>query len=735
MPNIDLKAPKLKMDKPNANWDLPSGKVKMPELDGPDWGVNGPSGKLKMPKFNLSGTLPKGPNLDLNTDLKSPDLNLKAPKIKGGIDAPDMDLPDMDLKAPKLDMNTPDINTGTPKGKLKMPKLKMSKSNLPNLKGPEFDGTFDGSNIDLRAPNANFKGSKTGLEMPDVDFGSPSGKLKSPNLKLPDVGFSRPKLDGPDFEQNLKVKGPKVKGGLDAPNLPSSNIDFKGSKNGFEFPDVDFGSPSGKFKTPHLKMLDLGFSAPKTDLPKVDLNSPDVRAKVPKGPNLKLNSNLKTPDLNLKAPKMKGGLDVTKVDLPNMDLKAPNLEMDTADVDIGLPEATLDVTGAKGKFKTPSLNTPDLSISGPQAKTPHMRLSAPGVSMSDFNLPDANFKSPKLNTKHPDVGINGNMGQPRMDFNGPQLRGIRGPDVDTNIPLGNIHGPHADLDLDRKLKQPYFKPPQFRSPDLHQASDIDFGGALRPTNLDINPPNGKLNMKQPQMKGHISSPRVSAPNMNLNMPKVAMHPPQQHLRSPGLSIDDPSLYFQTPSHKHHTQDMSNLTMKLPDLDIDGDIRLRNTDRRSHRTKVRSSFPGMDGVFHQHIDLNHSDLNIDDFTGKHHVLRARGSNLNLQAPHSHGHAISPSGVNTGMRDPRRIPSGHIKHNTRLPQFSPDSRMRASNTSDGYYVTVFPNQAQNQKRPNRKYNTLGGLDFHPGNLDLEVPNEHDLRGSTFFFSNLV
>uniref|UniRef100_A0A3Q4GC04 Uncharacterized protein n=1 Tax=Neolamprologus brichardi TaxID=32507 RepID=A0A3Q4GC04_NEOBR len=686
VPNVDLKAQKLKINAPKTNLDFPSGDLKMPELHGPDWDVNAPSGKLKMPKFNLSGTLPKGPNLDLNADLNSPDLNPKVPKIKGGIDAPDLDLPDMDLKAPKLDMNTPGVNIGSPKGKLKFPKMKMPKFNLPSLKGPGIDGNLDGPDVDINAPNVNLKTPKADL---DLDISGPSGKFKKPNLHLPDLGFSGPKLEGP----NLDLKTPDL-------DISGPNFNFKGSKNSFEFPDVDFGSPSGKFKTPHL-----GFSAPKTDLPKVDLNSPDVRAKVPKGPNLKLNSNLKTPDLNLKAPKMKGGLDVTKVDLPNMDLKAPNLEMDTADVDIGLPEATLDVTGAKGKFKIPSLNTPDLSISGPQAKTPHMRLSGPGVSMSDFNLPDANFKSPKLNTKHPDVGINGNIGQPGMDFNGPQLRGIRGPDVDTNIPLGNIHGPHADLNLDRKLKQPYFKPPHFRSPDLHQ------------------------------MKGHISSPRVSAPNMNMNMPKVAMHPPQQHLRSPGRSIDDPSLYFRTPSHKHHTQDMSNLTMKRPDLDINGDIRLCNTDRRSHRTKVRSSFPEMDGVFDQHIDLNHSDLNIDDFTGKHHVLRARGSNLNVQAPHSHGHAISPSGVNTGMRDPRRIPSGHIRHNTRLPQFSPDSRMRASNTSDGYYVTVFPNQARNQKMPNRKYNTLGGLDFHPGNLDLEVPNEHDLRGSTFFFSNLV
>ncbi|MEQ2238851.1 hypothetical protein ILYODFUR_037557, partial [Ilyodon furcidens] len=139
MPKADFKTPKLDLSGPKANLDMPSGKLKMPEIQGPDWDVNGPSGKLKMPKMNLSGTLPKGPNLDLNADLKSPDLNLKAPKIKGGMNAPDLDMPDMNLKGPKLDVNTPDVNIGSPKGKFKMPKMKMPKFGLPSMKGPELD--------------------------------------------------------------------------------------------------------------------------------------------------------------------------------------------------------------------------------------------------------------------------------------------------------------------------------------------------------------------------------------------------------------------------------------------------------------------------------------------------------------------------------------------------------------------------------------------------------------------
>ncbi|GLD67849.1 neuroblast differentiation-associated protein AHNAK-like protein [Lates japonicus] len=228
-PSLDLKGPRSKLKMPDANIGSPSGKLKMPGftmpdfdlsgpklkgLDGelktpdfdvndPDMHVNAPSGKLKMPKFNLSGTLPKGPNMDLNADLKSSDLSLKAPKIKGGIDGPDLDLPDMDLTAPKLDVNTPDLNIGSPNAKLNMPKFKKPKFGLPGLKGPEIEGNLDGPDFDINAPNVNLKGPKADL---DDDIAGPSGKFKKPNFNMPDFGLSAPKLDGP----NLNLKSPDL---------------------------------------------------------------------------------------------------------------------------------------------------------------------------------------------------------------------------------------------------------------------------------------------------------------------------------------------------------------------------------------------------------------------------------------------------------------------------------------------------------------------------------------------
>ncbi|KAM4584150.1 uncharacterized protein PAE49_003820 [Odontesthes bonariensis] len=848
MPKVDFKTRKLDLNTPDVNLDMPSGKLKMPELHAPDWDLNAPSSKLKMPKFSLSGTLPKRPDVDLNADLKSTDFSLKAPKMKGGMNAPDLDFPNMHLKDPKLDMSTPDVNTGFPKAKFKMPKFKMPKISLPSLKGPDIDANFDGPKTDLNIsgqsgkfknpnfnlpdlgfsgpkidgpnldltppeldisspnlgaginvpdinmPKTDLKSPKMGLETPnlnsdmpsaelkmptlarpktelhgpDWDVSAPSSKLKWPKLTfsstLPNMDLKAPKLDvnTPDVsigspKVKLKMpkmnlpnkKGPELNGNFDGPDadisVPNSNL--KSSKTGFEVPNIDFGSSSGKSKMPNLKMPNVGFSGPKLHGPDLNFNSPDPDVKFPKESDLKLKSNLKAPDMNPSLPKMKGGFDCPSVGLPNMDFKDSKTGFEVPDVDFGSPRRT---------FKVPHLKMPDVGFSGAELDSPDLgldlpnpniklpkgsnlklnsdlkapdlnlraspRLKGPGVSISALELPDARIKGPKLDNraKHLDVGINGDIGQPDMNFPGPQVkRNVGGPDVDMNIPSVDIHGPQTDLNLpDRKYKFPSFKLPQFGSPDINSSGcDIDFGASLRPTNLDISPPNANLNVKSGELKGHLTS----VPNMDVKMPKAATCNPQLHLKSPDLDIDNPSLKLKKPSYKNRRSDMTSMRMKAPDLDIDQDARLHHTNRKSPRTKVRSSYPAGTDPLHQHVDFSRSDLNIDDFTGKDYVLTARGSWVDIDT-----------------RDPKNnsgMPTGNKVRSAHVPSLSRDSKTKVPGNSDGYYVTVFPTQTQNPQIPNRKFNTVGGFNFRPGNMDLEVPGENDVKGSTFFFSNLV
>ncbi|XP_028305234.1 neuroblast differentiation-associated protein AHNAK [Gouania willdenowi] len=651
MPKLDLKTPKLDFSPSKLDLDMPSGKLKTPEFHRPNWDVDAPSGKLKMPKFDLSGTLPKGPKMDLNPDLKTPDFSLKAPKLKGGVDVPNMDLPNINLKASKLDMSTPDLNFGSPKAKMRIPKMKMPKANLQGWKGPEMEGP----NLDINAPNINLKGPHSGIEMPDVELASTSRKLKLPQFKMPDVGFSSPEFDGPDLDIGTPdlggklIKAPNVKLNSDlrspdfkAPKLGLPNVDIE-PKLDINTPKLNVDLPSGKLKAPELRHPEWDGNGPsgKHKMPKIDLSGT-----LPKVPNMDLNPDINLPELNLKAPKLHSGINAPKLDLPNMDLKGPKLDANNPNVNIGLPDAkfrkpkldiskgynvdmegdlpgpdvslpNLDLSGAEGKFQMPTLNTPDFRVSRSKVRTPDLNVS--GDKLTDAVIP--NQPNAELNV-------------PKLDLN------VKSPDLDGNIRLPN----HS-----------------------------------------------------------FTGPQVKGSNMDLNVPK-----PGIHLRAPDLNVDDPLLNFK-PSFNNRRSDTIGAKMKTPDLDVDEGIRIQHTERKAPKPKPRTNPPGGDSL-RQHIDLSRADLNIDDFTGKNHVLRARGSN-------------AQSGLKLDLVDPK-------KDNGSPSMRARPSHIKVPDSSDGYYVTVFPKE-ENTPTSNRKYNTLGGLDFDPGNLDLEVPDQNDQKGSAFFF----
>uniref|UniRef100_A0A3P9LFF7 PDZ domain-containing protein n=1 Tax=Oryzias latipes TaxID=8090 RepID=A0A3P9LFF7_ORYLA len=630
---VDFKTPKLDLNAPDVNLDMPSGNLKMPELQGPDWDVNAPSGKLKMPKMNLSGTLPKGANLD--ADLTSPDFNLKAPKVKGGINTPGMDL-HLDHKGPNFGANLPGVSTASPKAKLKMPKVGLS-----SMKGQGIDGNFDRAGL----PNADIKHSKKGFEVPEVDFGKPSRKLK-----MPDIGFSKPKFDSPDLE----------------------------------------------------------------------LNSPSLKAKIPKESNMKLSSDFQTPDLSLKIPK--GSSDSPKLGLPDVDFKAPKMDISTPDVDVGVP----DIQPKMPKMKmVKDMNGSDITI--PNGDVFEPKLKGRGA----LDLHGTQVKGPRLDIqdKQPDFQMWGDMGQPSINFTSSKMKDFRGPNPGMNFPSADVRGSQPDLKLaDRKFKLPSFKMPQYGGTNIHNMGcDIDFGESLQPKTLS--PPNATLNTRSGTMQGNLTGPRVTPPNMLYNMPKAVIPNSQPHYRSSGLDLDYPPTIFQRPPDQMYP----NVSMTRPGLDIDPGVRLR-TDRKASRSNVRSSYPAANAALHPHMDGRRLDLNIDDFTGKDHVLRARGSNLDLYGKHDYGQMIPTSQVHVDTRDyrkPRAVPDRGFG----LPALSQNSQKVPPHSSDGYLVTVFPNQTPNSKMQNLKHNSPKRQSFLPGTLDLDVPYQNNPKGSTFFFSNVV
>ncbi len=105
--------------------------------------------------------------------------------MKGGIDAPDMDLtlPQTDLKSPNLDIKSPDIDVNGPSGKFNMPKLNMPSFGLSGMKGPHVNVDADiikpDLNLNTSAPKLN-----AGLSGPDIDLNGPNADLKTSKNRL-----------------------------------------------------------------------------------------------------------------------------------------------------------------------------------------------------------------------------------------------------------------------------------------------------------------------------------------------------------------------------------------------------------------------------------------------------------------------------------------------------------------------------------------------------------------------
>ncbi|XP_067877685.1 neuroblast differentiation-associated protein AHNAK isoform X2 [Heterodontus francisci] len=487
-PDLDfkLKGPKLKgdhdIDLPSANIE---GEVKGPkvdvDVDVPEADIKGPSGKFHMPKFRMptfgmGGPKVEGPDLNIDANLPEADLNLTGPKIEGGVDLPDVDL---------------DVEGGP--GKIKGPKFKMPEFNLSGhkFKKPDFDVQLKGPKMggDVNVPDVNLEGDFKGLDMniegPEVDIGGPDVKGRGLKFSLPTINM--PNIKAPDLD--FKLKGPKLKGDHDI-DLPSANIEgeVKGPKVDVDVPEADIKGPSGKFHMPKFRMPTFGMGGPKVE-----------------GPDLNIDANLPEADLNLTGPKIEGGVD--------------------------LPDIDLDVEGGPGKIKGPKFKMPEFNISGHKFKNPDFDVQLKGPKMGgDFNVPDVNlegdFKGPDMNIEGPKVDMEGpdvkgrglkfslptinmpNIKAPDLDFKlkGPKLKG----DHDIELPSANIEGevkgPKVDVDVpEADIKGPSgkFHMPKFRMPTFGMGGPKVEGPDL---NIDANLPEANLNLTGPKIEGGVDLP-------------------------------------------------------------------------------------------------------------------------------------------------------------------------------------------------------------------------------------
>ncbi|XP_040322096.1 neuroblast differentiation-associated protein AHNAK isoform X2 [Herpailurus yagouaroundi] len=689
-PKISMQDVDLSLGSPKLKGDI---KVSAPGLHGD---VKGPQVAVKGAKMDietpsLEGTLtgpklssPSGKTGTYGISMADVDLNVTAPKVKGGVDVvlPKVEgkvkVPQVDIKGPKVDVRAPDVEVHGPEWNLKVPKF-----NAPGVGG-------EGPDVDVKLPkgDVSISGPKVNVEAPNVNVGGLGGKLKGPDIKLPEVSVKTPKISMPDVD--LHVKGPKVKGEYDVTS-PKLEGELKGPKMDIDAPDVDVHGPDWHLKMPKMKMPKFSVPGLKAEGPEVDVNLPKADVDISghkvdvsgpdvsiegldgklKGPKFKMpEMNIKAPkismpdvDLHLKGPKVKGEYDVT-VPKVEGEIKVPDVELKSAKVDIDAPD--VDAHGPDWHLKMPKMKMPKFSMPGFKAEGPEVDVNLPKTDVdisgptADIEVPDVNiegpegklkgpkFKMPEMNIKAPKISmpdVDLHMKGPRVkgeyDVTVPKLEGeLKGPKVDVSAPDVDVHSPEWNL------KMPKMKMPKFTMPSLKGEGP----------EVDVNLPKADVDISAPKID--VSAPDLSleGPEGKLKGPKFKM--PEMHFKAPKMTLPDVDLDLKGPQMKGNL-DMSapkiEGEMKVPDVDIKGpkvdikapDVEVQGADWSLKMPKMKMpkfSMPSLKGEGPE-VDVNLPKADID----------ISGPKVDIEAPD-----VSLEGPEGKLKGPKfKMPEMHFK----------------------------------------------------------------------------
>nr|XP_042116503.1 neuroblast differentiation-associated protein AHNAK isoform X13 [Peromyscus maniculatus bairdii] len=538
----------------------PSVEVGSPDVDVHGLGAKLNMPKMKVPKFSASGSKGEGVGIDVTLptgevtlpgvsgDASQPEIAIGG--LEGKLKGAKVKTPEMVVQKPKISMQDVDLSLGSCKLKGDM------KVSAPEVKG------------DVKGPQVAVKGSKMGIETPNLEgtltgpkLSSPSGKIGTCKISMADVDLN---VAAPKGKGSVDVTLPRVEGKIKGPEL-----DVQGPKMDISAPDVEVHGPDWHLKMPKVKMPKFsmpGFKGegPEVDVnlqkanievsgPKVDIDVPDVNIEAPegklKGPKFKMPSmNIQThkismPDvgLNLKGPKLKSDVDVS---LPKVegDLKGPEVDIKGPKVDIDVPD--VDVHGPDWHLKMPKIKMPKFSMPGFKGEGPEVDVSLPKADIDvsgpkvDIDVPDVNiegpdaklkgpkFKMPEINIKAPKIS----MPDVDLELKGPKVKG----DFDVSIPKieGSLKGPAVDLKgpgLDFEGPDAKLSGPNLKMPSLDVSSP-------KVTGPDVN-----LHLKTPTIG--VSGPKLGGGEVDLKGPKVDLETPSLdvHMESPDINIEGPDV--------------------------------------------------------------------------------------------------------------------------------------------------------------------------------------------------
>ncbi|CAL8283114.1 unnamed protein product [Lota lota] len=651
-PDVNITSPKAKADVTLPDVELPSAKieVKGPEIETEDFDG---SSKFKMPRFKLpkfgigsSSITAEIPAVDkkiifdaeLNipkatVDITSPKVEVEGPSIDLESTGPDgmgkgskMKMPSLGLSMPKVKGPEVDFNVSKPEVDITLPeKVALPDIELPStkveVKGPEIDLKVKDARVEITAPNVDIEGPSIDLKSTGID-----GTAKGSKFKMPNLGISMPKVEGPDIDfsvskPDVDITSPKAKADVTLPDVevPSAKIEVKGP----EIETEDFDAKGSKFKMPNLgismpkvKGPDIDFSVSKPDVDitspkaKADIALPDVEvpsAKIEvKGPEIETedfdgSSKFKMP--RFKLPKFGIGSSSITAEIPAVDKQI------IFDAELNIPKATVDITSPKVEVEGPSI---DLESTGPDGMGKGSKIKMPSLGLS----------MPKV--KGPEVDFN--VSKPEVDITLPEKVAL--PDAELPSTKVEVKGPEIDLKVKdgkgslSKFKMPTLKFPKFgaASPNIsveipEVEKEITFDGELNipEARVEITAPNvdiegASTDLKSTGIDGTGKGSKFKMPNLGISIPIVkgpdidfSVSKPDVDITSPKAKADVTLPDVEVPSAK--------IEVKAPEIeteDVDGPDGMG----KGSKMKIPSLGLSMPKVKGPEVDFNVSKPEVD-----------------------------------------------------------------------------------------------------------------------------
>ncbi|XP_009070632.1 PREDICTED: protein AHNAK2-like, partial [Acanthisitta chloris] len=526
--DISVKEPQVTLPSGSAEADvtLPGAEIQAPSVEvSVETGAAGEGEKagFKMPDIKLPSEGEKG-GFKM-PDVKLPSVKLskgKAPQVQVSLPTAEISLPkgpegDVALHGPETEGSL-EVSAGKAQGggmKIQMPKVKVPSVvfSKPTVKAPKQDTEIDTSlpQVDLNSSSADITITAPDIKVPCVE-GSlkvqvPEGDVKAPSIEasldgaeLETTGLKEklkmPKFDKPKF----RISSPKAEGAGGEVSLPSTEIDLRSTSmmdtgEGFQA-DIHGTNMEGaglKLEKPSLEMPKADIKAPKVDitLPSIDITLPkgsanlqalettltfEGEAKVPEKETTKTkDGKFKMPKFGMPSFGWSSSREAKGTVAPELDVsvKEPQvtLPLGSAEVDVTLPEAEIQVPGVEVTIETGAADECDKGgFKMPDVKLPSVKLSKVKAPQGQASLPSAEVSLPKgpeadVALQGPEAGSNLEVSAGKEEGGGMKIHmpkvkvpsvvfskpTVTAPKLDTDVSLqkADTSLPKVDLKADR----------------------------------------------------------------------------------------------------------------------------------------------------------------------------------------------------------------------------------------------------------------------------------------------